>query len=424
MAFPRLPARARRTPLWRIVALDFAAAVGIGITTAVVSSLLPAVARREQMEPMGLAILAAAPFLANLAGAFAGQLGPRTPRQLAVSRALGAVFLVVPVVLPIPPVIVAVTVGFWLTISFGVPLQLRLWGEIYPLERRSGLVGLVGAGRAGAAGIAAVGAGAFADRFGGVTVIAVAAIIAAACAIAAAGLPSTSSGDHPTYSALSSLRTLRSKPMLRRVALAQAFYGGGLIAAVPLYVLVYVDRLELSLTEIGLIGIFAAVAMTVGSVVWGFVADRLGGVAVMRGGSVLGFASLLTYVASPGLGILCLAAIAAGLASAAIDIGLQATMSQDTTLEERPAAMAGWNAFTGARGIVAPIAMSALVQAGVLDLSGGLVVCALATAVGTWLYLSVHVERRAPDYGLALESLADHASRGGLLRMARSAMGG
>ena len=49
--------------------------------------------------------------------------------------------------------------------------------------------------------------------------------------------------------------------------------------------------------------------------------------------------------------------------------------------------MAGWNAFTGARGIVAAFLMSALLQAGVVDVATGLLVCATASAIGVALYL-------------------------------------
>ncbi len=50
-----------------------------------------------------------------------------------------------------------------------------------------------------------------------------------------------------------------------------------MIAAAPLYALVYVDRLGLSLTEVGTIGILGAVAATAASLIWGAVADRRAG---------------------------------------------------------------------------------------------------------------------------------------------------
>ena len=49
---------------------------------ALVSAILPTVARRGGLDPIGLSALAAAPFVANLLGAFAGRFGPRNTAQL------------------------------------------------------------------------------------------------------------------------------------------------------------------------------------------------------------------------------------------------------------------------------------------------------------------------------------------------------
>ncbi len=74
----------------RNLALDTIASVGVGVTVALVTTLLPTIARRGGLDPIGLAALAAAPYVANLLGAFAGRVGPRSRRQLALIRAAGA----------------------------------------------------------------------------------------------------------------------------------------------------------------------------------------------------------------------------------------------------------------------------------------------------------------------------------------------
>ena len=48
--------------------------------------------------------------------------------------------------------------------------------------------------------------------------------------------------------------------------------------------------------------------------------------------------------------------------------------------------MSGWNAITGARGLVAPFFMSALVQFGVVSVTTGLLLCAAASAAGVALF--------------------------------------
>jgi hypothetical protein len=61
-------------------------------------------------------------------------------------------------------------------------------------------------------------------------------------------------------------------------------------------------------------------------------------------------------------------------------------ISDNTPLASRAAAMSGWNAITGARGLVAPFFMSALIQFGVVSLTAGLLVCASASALGVVLF--------------------------------------
>jgi hypothetical protein len=110
--------------------------MGMGLTTALVWTLLPSIARRQGVDALGLALLIAAPFVANVLSVLAGRVGPHTPRELAILRGAGGLLLLSLVLAPGAPLMAIIAVGFWLTISFGVPLQTRLWGQMYPRERR------------------------------------------------------------------------------------------------------------------------------------------------------------------------------------------------------------------------------------------------------------------------------------------------
>ena len=269
MLRPSLVNSASRRAIGRNLALDLVVAIGMGVTMALVNAILPTVARRGGLEPLGLSALAAAPFIANLLGAFAGRLGPRTTAQLTLARGIGAASLLVLFLVPPAPVLVAVATVFWLSLSFGGPFHLRLWGAMYPARLRGRVVGVLGMGRAAAGALAAFGGGILADRIGGEQAVAVAGVIGVACAIGYVGLRASSAERPAPFSARDSIRALRERPMLGRIALAQGFYGGGLIAAAPLYALVHVDRLNLSLSDVGVIGILGAVATTVAFPVWG-----------------------------------------------------------------------------------------------------------------------------------------------------------
>jgi hypothetical protein len=165
------------------------------------------------------------------------------------------------------------------------------------------------------------------------------------CAFAYAGLRSTDTEHPPIFSARDSFGALRARPVLTRIALAQGFYGGGLIAAVPLYAIVNVDRLNLSLSDVGIIGILTAGSTTLSFLAWGAVADRRGPLVAMRLGSALGLAALVAYALAPHVTVLWVAAIAAGAGSASIDVGVASIVSDHTPLTSRAAAMAGIRCF-------------------------------------------------------------------------------
>lgn len=386
MLRPSLFNSASRRAIGRNLALDLVVAVGMGVTMALVNAILPTVARRGGLEPLGLSALAAAPFVANLLSAFAGRFGPRTTAQLTVTRGLGAAALLVLFLMPPAPVLIAVSVVFWLSLSFGGPFHLRLWGAMYPARLRGRVVGVLGMGRAAAGALASFGGGVLADRIGGERAVAIAGLIGVACAVGYVGLRAATAERPVPFSARESVRALRERPLLGRIALAQGFYGGGLIAAAPLYALVHVDRLNLSLSDVGVIGILAAVATTVAFPIWGLVADRRGAVTALRLGSAIGLGSLVAYALAPNVLLLWLAAIVAGIGSASIDVGIAAAVSDQTPLASRAAAMAGWNAITGARGIAAAFLMSALLQLGLVDVRTGLLLCAATSGVGVLLF--------------------------------------
>jgi MFS transporter, DHA1 family, staphyloferrin B biosynthesis exporter len=412
---PSLNPSPTQRAIGRNLALDLVAGVGIGVTAALITALLPTIARRGGLEPLGLSALAAAPFVANLLGAFAGRFGPRSTRELAIIRSAGAASLVLLFIVPVPAVMIIVALLFWLSVSFGGPFHLRLWGAMYPSNVRGRVVGVIGMGRAAAGAVAAFAGGVLADRLGGPAAVAIAGVVGIACAVAYAGFRASSDQRAPGFSARAAIRALRERPVIARLALAQGFYGGGLIAAAPLYALVFVDRLNLSLSEVGVIGILTAVSTTVAFLMWGAVSDRHGPLVAIRIGGAIGLASLVGYAFAPGVGVLWLASLAAGTASASIDIAIAGVVSDQTPLASRAAAMAGWNALTGARGIAAAFLMSGLLQAGLVDVTTGLLLCAGCSAIGVAMFVrtkpGVPVESRAWEIGPARVGQVERAGQ-------------
>jgi hypothetical protein len=118
------------------------------------------------------------------------------------------------------------------------------------------------------------------------------------------------------------------------------------------------------------------------------------------------------YALAPNVVVLWVAAIAAGAGSASIDVGIASAVSDHTPLASRAAAMAGWNAITGARGIVAAFLMSVLLQLGVVDVTSGLLLCAATSAFGVVLFVRASRGLAVPD--------ATSAPAGGLVAASTS----
>jgi MFS family permease len=383
----RQPSIIRTGAVRRNVALDSMLAVGGGVTLAVVSGLLPSIARQAGLVPLGIALLAAAPYLGNLLSALSGRIGPQGTRGFAGLRLTGALLLVAVALAPNPALIVVVVALFWLAWAFGVPYQSRLWGAMYPAEIRGRVIGILGMAKAAAAGAAALAVGIIADQLGSPLALSLAGAVGAAFALAALGLRSTAPLSVRVFSPREAVSALTSRPALRRIVLAQGFFGGGQIAAAPLYALVYVDRLHLTLADVGLIAVLTAIATMSSYVVWGTLVDRHGPMLGLRSAAAFGVLSLGLYALAPDVRLLWVAAIAAGLSNAAIDVGIQGALAVHSPLVDRAAAMAGWNAITGGRGVLVPLLASALVQARIVDLTTALLLCLVPAIIGLALYL-------------------------------------
>ncbi len=368
------------------IVLDLVAAIGIGLSSAMVISLLPTIGRRGGLEPLGLAALASAPFVANVAGLLAGRVGPRSTRQFALLRFVSAAVLVALPFAPMPGSVIAVAMIFWLGVAFTAPFQFRLWGSTYPMWIHARIIGLFGTGRAAAAAIAALLGGVLADRVGGAIAVAAFGAVGAICALAYAWLRRVEESPHAAYTARESLRAVNQNAAISRIALAQAVYGAGFIAAGPLFALVYVDRLNLSLADVGIIGVIGAVATTISSLAWGATADRYGAQTPAKIGSIVGVFGLVAYALAPEVGVVWVAALAVGVTLPALEIGIFAIIAQETPVSARAVTITGWNALMGARGVIAPFVVSSLVQVDVISVTTGLAVCALACALGIGLF--------------------------------------
>lgn len=373
-------------PIQRNLALDFLGAFGLGVTSAMVASFLPTIARREGLEPIGLAALSATPFIAAILSVLSGRYGPRTTWQLALLRLVGAGALLLIPFSPVPTVMVAAAFLFWVSNQMSVPFQQRQWGVLYPARMRARVVGFLGSGRMGASVLAGLTGTLLADQIGGPAAVALAGAVGGLCALAFLGIRSPGTLAGLPYSPRESIRTLLGLPSLPMLAVGQGLFFGGMIAAMPLLPLINVDRLDMSLAEVGILALLTAAGSALSFLPWGALADRRGFLLPMRIGPAIGLVGLVAYTFAPSVAVVSVASFAIGISNASTDLGVQAAISSQAGLAQRAPAMSGWNAIAGVRGVIAAFSVSPLVQAGVLDLTAALLVCAAASTLGVAVF--------------------------------------
>ena len=353
---------------------------------AVVAVLLPSLARREGLDSMGLAAIASLPFLAGLLTLFAGRIGPGTPKRLALLRAAGALGLLTVLVAPHPVFLAVATLGFWVSFALGTPLQQRIWASIYPSAERGRFLGLVTTSRFAAGTLALLAITVAAASGSWMAVVAVVAIAAAVSALAVSRLAVPGIQLDHRFSAASSIRAALGSPMMRRIVSAQLLFGGGLVAAPALVAMVNVDRLGLDVEDIALAGLIGYGVTALSSSAWGRAASRVGALPTIAAGTFVGAVAVGTFAFAPDFAAILYASALLGVAGAAVDVSWPLLVAEHAGADQQASAAAGLNAIMGLRGLITPFVVMAPIQAGLVDETGGLVLCLAAVAGGSLVY--------------------------------------
>lgn len=167
--------------------------------------------------------------------------------------------------------------------------------------------------------------------------------------------------------------------------LAFAVYGLGALLGYALYPIVQVDRLHLSYTTIGLLGLAQSIAWLLGFLFWGRAIDRLGGLPVMRANLAVGFLVPFTYIWASHGWMLAPAFIAQGILSAGVDLALITTCIQLAEPDKVVEYAAIQSTVIGLRGMVAPFIGIALLKVGLADTTIFAIGCLLIAA--SWFIL-------------------------------------
>jgi hypothetical protein len=258
---------------------------------------------------------------------------------------------------------------------------------MYPPHLRGRLLGAVGTVRFAAGALAILIAARLAEDLGGLVVIGLGGVIGVGFALAVSRLEVPPLEHQAAYSIGRAIRIAIERPRLRAITLGQAVFGGGFVAALPLVTMLQVDRLGLSLSVIGALGVVASLATMLAYGVAGVVADRRGAGPVMVLGSLIGAAGMICFATADGVVLLVAASIMLGASLGMTELMLPLLISERAAPIEQAPASAGMNAVWGARGLVAPFVATVAVGLSVVGIRGALLVCAATMAVGALLFL-------------------------------------
>ncbi|MEZ4640881.1 MAG: MFS transporter [Caldilineaceae bacterium] len=148
-----------------------------------------------------------------------------------------------------------------------------------------------------------------------------------------------------------------------------SIYGFGALLGFALYPIVQVDRLGLSYSQIGLLGLAQSVFWLLGFIIWGKLIDKKGGLWVLRFNCAIGAIIPACYIWADNAWLLLPAFIAQGIVAAGIDLGFINTSIQLAEPDKVVEYSALQTTSIGLRGILAPVAGSLLLRAGMTDVT-------------------------------------------------------
>ena len=356
-----------------------------GVFYASVLAFMPVVLRRSGASAEMLAVYTSQQFVGFVIAAFSIVL-MRRRRTMSVIVACWVVaratFLLFAFIVQ-PIWMIALSGIYWLFEAFPAPGYTRIQQKIYPDALRGKLMAYVRAGRVAAILVVTPLAGWALDHLGyqvlfplGAVVGIVAALIFTRIRLDEGRLP-----PRETKALTDLWRILREDRRFSYYLLSFVVYGAGTLMAWTLYPLVQVDRLGLTYSQLGLLGLIQSIFWLAGYLVWGRLVDRRGGLFVLRATCGVAIFTPLIYVFATEAWMLAPAFAVMGIISAGWDMGLINSAIQLADPERVTEYAAIQTSVVGIRGIVAPLIGVWLLRLGMADngvflLSAGLMVIA------------------------------------------------
>ena len=262
--------------------------------------------------------------------------------------------------------LMAIGVVFGLLEAFVVPAYTRVIQKIYPESGRGKVMSTVRMGRVSVILLVTPLAGWALDRVGYQVLFPIGALfgILATYLFTRIDLDEGELPPRQTKAFSDLWQIVRGDRNFAIYLLSYSLFGLGGLLSWPLFPVVQVDRLQLSYSEIGLLGLVESITWFLSYLLWGRTIDKRGGLFVVRAISAISIVTPLTYMSAQSLWMLMPSAIARGLGMAGFELGRISAGIQLADPERVTEYAAIQSTVVGLRGMVAPVITVGLLRLG------------------------------------------------------------
>lgn len=351
--------------------IEVLSSVAYGIFYACVIPFIPVVLRRAGATPDMIALYASLQFLGSITTSLSLVLmrRRRTFNVIITCWLLArALFLTTAIVQGSVPIIVLGSL-YWLLEGFVIPGYTRVVQKLYPDSVRGKVMSTVRMGQVTAILLVTPLAGWALDHIGYRTLFPVASLVGVASVFIFMRMRIEEGALPPRETkALSELvQIVRQDRRFAIYLVSFALMGLGTMLSWPLYPLVQVDRLQLTYSQIGLLGLVESSMWLISYLVWGRYLDGRGGVAVMRAVCAVSVITPLSYLIAWSGWMLIPASMARGIVSGGFELGRINAGIQLSSRERITEYAVIQSTVVGLRGIFGPQISVALLGMGFSD---------------------------------------------------------
>ncbi len=368
----------------------FASAI-YGIFWAVTVGFMPVVLRKMGASASELAIYVVFQSLGLIFTPFSAMLFQRF-RIIKIANGIWAVgrsmFLLVPLVAGNIPLFMVLLGIFWVCEVMPAPGYVRLLERMYPNDIRGRIMGFIRIGMTFTILCMTPVAGWLLDHYSYTILLPCFGVVGLA---ASAMFQRLKTDDSPVLVAPGVVRP-SFFTMLREIAKNRSFmmflflntlFGCGTLLGAPLYAIVQVNRLQLSYTQVGYLGLIQSITWLIGYFFWGTMVDRRGPLWVLVISMLCGALMPFGFMFATSIWWLVPAFIGQGLLMGGFDLGFTTTAMALADRKRLEIYFSVVHLVSGVRGIVIPLLTPLLIVANVSEIVifgvGGF--CILASAV-------------------------------------------